>query len=380
MHAEGFVASTLSTEFGSTSSDILSGWRLTTASLEGSITATVSGEGVYIIANTAGYLEAPAAFRGNHLSSYGQFFRVSVQFSEDIFQTSSIYDVILLGNGIEIGAIFSVAPSAQQRVTLSVQLSAENGLWTNVLSNQTVTPSGLQSVLSSLDRVLITTNFPFNLTLYSVELDVASFSGVAGDTSVTWVEQCVCPANYSGLSCESCAVGFTRSESGICELCQCNGLSVTCDAVTGACTNCSQLTSGEFCERCSEGTYGDPLNGIPCQACPCPFTDGVGQFSDECVLLGSNDVMCLNCPIGHTGLRCDSCINGFFGDPTGSGGTPTACSDCLCNGNINASDPNGCNRTNGTCLRCLFDTTGASCEQCLPGFFGDPIEAKNCTG
>ena len=90
--------------------------------------------------------------------------------------------------------------------------------------------------------------------------------------------------------------------------------------------------------------------------------------------------MCLNCPVGHTGSRCESCSAGFFGDPTGENGFPTGCSGCLCNGNIDSDLPNSCNTMTGICLQCINNTAGDMCERCADGFYGDAIIAKNCTG
>lgn len=81
-----------------------------------------------------------------------------------------------------------------------------------------------------------------------------------------------------------------------------------------------------------------------------------------------------------TGERCESCISGYFGDPTGLAGVPTSCSDCQCSGNIDVTDPNSCNRVTGVCERCLNNTSGAQCERCQDGFYGDAVEAKNCSG
>ncbi len=53
------------------------------------------------------------------------------------------------------------------------------------------------------------------------------------------VEQCDCPPNYVGLSCEECADGFYRVPNGpfggYCIPCQCNGHAFSCDKVTGIC-------------------------------------------------------------------------------------------------------------------------------------------------
>ena len=61
----------------------------------------------------------------------------------------------------------------------------------------------------------------------------------------------------------------------------------------------------------------------------------------------------------------------------GSLGTPVPCERCECNSN---ADPLDCDPIEGRCLRCLFNTAGRQCEMCAPGFYGDAITAKNCTG
>lgn len=53
------------------------------------------------------------------------------------------------------------------------------------------------------------------------------------------VEQCVCPPNYQGLSCEECAPGYYRIQSGphggFCSPCECHGHATECDVNTGMC-------------------------------------------------------------------------------------------------------------------------------------------------
>lgn len=53
------------------------------------------------------------------------------------------------------------------------------------------------------------------------------------------VEQCLCPPNYQGLSCEECAPGYYRIQSGphggYCAPCECHGHASECDVNTGVC-------------------------------------------------------------------------------------------------------------------------------------------------
>lgn len=77
------------------------------------------------------------------------------------------------------------------------------------------------------------------IRLGNVSLDIA-LEGYNPNTSKAMaVEQCQCPQPYKGLSCEDCAPGYYRSQTGpyggYCVPCQCNGHSDTCDQITGIC-------------------------------------------------------------------------------------------------------------------------------------------------
>lgn len=82
------------------------------------------------------------------------------------------------------------------------------------------------------------------------------------------------------------------------------------------------------------------------------------------------------CP-GH---RCDLCLDGYFGDPTGVRGARRECRECDCNGNVDPNAVGNCNTTTGECLKCIYNTWGPKCERCLPGFYGDALQLPkgNC--
>ena len=68
-------------------------------------------------------------------------------------------------------------------------------------------------------------------------MDTSSERGPGGRA---WeVEQCVCPAGHTGLSCEDCQPGYYKGDRGIylgqCEPCSCSGHSNECDPKTGVC-------------------------------------------------------------------------------------------------------------------------------------------------
>ena len=377
--APGYKAANITTDFSSG----LQGWSVLTTNFslhlnpDTVLTSMPFSNGVTILPNSAAFLQAPQQYLGNRLSSYLQFIIITLESLSDSVRAEATtqFDIILTGNNIELGANF---PNDNTE-TLQVLLHESFG-WHHTATNQAANAGDMQAVLSLLEGFYITANFNASIILSAVQLDTVQ-ENISDDipASVTWVEQCDCPVGYSGLSCQQCSPGYMRSPSGSCEPCQCNGFSETCDPETGNCTNCSDSTTGPSCEQCLPGTDGDPIVGVTCLPCPCPLITSPGQFSDNCILQPPNTAVCLDCPVGHTGSQCESCDTGYFGDPTGEYGSPTGCSDCLCNGNINSSLPNSCNTTTGVCMQCLNNAAGIMCERCADGYFGDAVTAKNCT-
>jgi coxsackievirus/adenovirus receptor len=68
-----------------------------------------------------------------------------------------------------------------------------------------------------------------------------------------------------------------------------------------------------------------------------------------------------------SGPRCDLCSDGYYGDPTGRFGPVRVCQPCDCNQNVDPNAVGNCNRTTGECLKCIYNTAGRECDQCMPG-------------
>lgn len=109
-------------------------------------------------------------------------------------------------------------------------------------------------------------------------------------------------------------------------------------------------------------TYFLPFLGTPDDCLPCGCPNG-----GACIQIDEDTIMCTECPVGYTGHRCDSCSDGYFGDPTGNFGPISSCEDCECNFNIDLNAIGNCNSTTGECLKCIYNTGGPNCEVCLPG-------------
>lgn len=231
---------------------------------------------------------------------------------------------------------------------------------------------GFLSILSNLTAIKIRATYSIQgeAILDDVELQTAH-RGAAGSPA-TWIEQCTCPVGYLGQFCESCAPGYRHSPARggpfmPCIPCDCNGHSDICDSETGRCI-CQHNTTGDNCDQCVKGYYGNALGGTPydCKPCPCPN-------NGACMLINGDTVICTECPVGYFGARCEQCSDGFYGDPTGLYGVVETCKSCDCNGNVDPNAVGNCNRTTGECLKCIHNTVGKNCNQCLPGYFGDPL-------
>lgn len=73
----------------------------------------------------------------------------------------------------------------------------------------------------------------------SVSFEIAAQEYYPSSKIALSIEQCHCPPNYAGLSCEECADGYYRVPNGpfggYCVPCQCNGHASNCDKETGIC-------------------------------------------------------------------------------------------------------------------------------------------------
>ncbi|XP_061653355.1 laminin subunit gamma-2 isoform X1 [Phyllopteryx taeniolatus] len=302
------------------------------------------------------YLYAPASYLGNKLLSYGQNLSFSLRLDRGI-RHPSINDVILEGSGqrvsASLGNLRSVVPCGQ-KINYTFRLDEQPGSrWRPQL-----TPFQFQTLLQNLSAIQIRATFGDRGRGY---LDnVKMVSARRGDGAPAhWVRTCVCPPGYEGDFCQQCSAGFRRRRAADgafspCEPCSCKG--GDCDPQTGDCYPADET------QTCSDGFYWDSWTRT-CVTCPCPR--GV-----PCSLVpGSARPQCHICPPGTTGLRCDECLEGFYGSPGGGAGGWRPCRPCQCNGHIDVRVAGSCDRTSGECLKCVNNTMGRSCDVCLANFY-----------
>ncbi|XP_021110870.1 laminin subunit alpha-5 isoform X2 [Heterocephalus glaber] len=330
------------------------------------------------------YWQAPPSYLGDRVSSYGGMLRYELHSETqrgDVFiLTESRPDVVLQGNQMSITFLEPAYP-APGHVHLG-QLLLVEGNFRHTETHNAVSREELMMVLAGLEQLQIRSLFSkvsLAVSLRRVMLEVASEVGRGPPASS--VELCMCPANYRGDSCQECAPGYYRDTKGLflgrCVPCQCHGHSDRCLPGSGVCVGCQHNTEGDHCERCRAGFVSsrpeDPSG--PCVSCPCPLAVPSNNFAEGCVLRGGRP-QCL-CRPGYTGASCERCAPGFFGNPLVLG---SSCQPCDCSGN---GDPNmifsDCDPLTGACRGCLRHTTGPHCESCAPGFYGNALLPGNCT-
>ncbi|XP_048757989.2 laminin subunit alpha-2-like isoform X2 [Ostrea edulis] len=394
-------------------SDGMSGWSVTSVSINGFtyfIQKNLEGWLVYRAypANQNSlnptenvvvyYWQAPLKYLRNRLTSYGGNLRYTVKYETDrtVPYQRHIYgvDVIIQsGNMTIVNGKSYLRENVQEERTVTLNETS----WFQLVKNdryetlQPITKKKFMIFLFNIERLLIRATYhSAQNTVYLRDVTMDAVSALSNSSAtLKTVEKCSCPRGYQGLSCEECESGYRRVGNklygGMCLPCNCNNHAERCDINTGKCNNCLHFTTGENCDQCLPGYYGDPRRGTEddCKPCACPLLETTNQFSPTCQLIprvGNYDnYRCDKCAVGYVGDRCERCDTGYYGDPTKVDGM---CRPCSCGGNIDTGNPQSCDRVTGECLRCLNNTEGPNCQRCVEGYYGTAYngdcKACNC--
>ncbi|XP_073532163.1 laminin subunit alpha-2 isoform X5 [Phyllobates terribilis] len=332
------------------------------------------------------YWSAPASYLHSKVSAVGGYLTYTISYdtsvNEDAEEFTDYPSLIIEGNGIWISTTQDEAYQPFEEHTVRVVLRPE--FFKMHSTGNQISRKDFMAVMANVNRLLIRathSNQPDTIyRLSSVTLEVAEESLPSGRTAFD-IEICQCPPGYSGTSCESCLPGHRRVNGtlfgGKCEPCRCFGHSDSCDDNTGFCKNCKHNTYGRYCDYCLPGYYGNPTDGTDedCLPCACPMSIASNKFSPTCHLDPTRGLVCDACAPGYTGLRCERCIDGYFGQPLLPGGS---CKPCQCNDNLDLSAPGCCDSETGACRICKPGVTGEYCNKCAEGYFGDALGPRSC--
>ncbi|KAJ7403885.1 hypothetical protein BTVI_74397 [Pitangus sulphuratus] len=281
------------------------------------------------------YWKAPPSYLGEKLSSYGGFLSYQVKSfglpSEGMVLLDKRPDIRLTGHQMEVVYMDPNNPLPDRQYYGRVQLVEGN--FRHASSHNPVSREELMIILSRLDGLHIRGLYfteTQRLTLGEVGLEEATG---AGSGSIAYsVEMCSCPPEYAG---DSCQVGPITAQSLI---------------------NLSQKLEkkGAYKRRNGNVALGfivrikDYLLDAVCPATAMEIQIDVKMvlenvlFATGCVANGE-EIQCL-CREGYTGVRCERCAPGYFGNPQKYGGY---CQKCNCNNNGQLAS---CDHLTGECF------------------------------
>uniref|UniRef100_A0A914HZB5 Uncharacterized protein n=1 Tax=Globodera rostochiensis TaxID=31243 RepID=A0A914HZB5_GLORO len=350
------------------------------------------------------YWKTPAPFLGNRLNSFGSiihYFVYYVPFESAHGHSTPIADLIIQSDQLTLEYYSRLSFFPRENISVAVPLKPSEN-WFDARTRRPVDKAVFMRALADVRRMLVRARYvqdQLQSSIYgfhmetawdsaaSTQIDKTSIALSPSDRKRHLVEVCTCPEHFGGNSCEQCVKGYRRVDNklydGTCKKCECQGHSESCDPFTGHCLICQHNTTGTRCEHCLRGFYGNPSLGThlgQCRPCACPTV--THSRSAECTLsqlvldgvaaAGQDDYVCTACETGYDGNKCESCADGFFGDPFADDPS-NACRPCECNDNIDPAAIGNCDRRSGECLRCVGHTAGAQCEHCLPNHWGSAL-------
>lgn len=139
--------------------------------------------------------------------------------------------------------------------------------------------------------------------------------GFAGDGKTYCNRTCDHPCvngrclGYPNYTCE-CNLGWTGENCSI--DCGCNFHS-NCTTAVGVCDACQDWTTGEYCEKCLEGSFGNATSVQGCQKCDC---NGHGN---ETVGICDMETGICYCQDNTEGRKCERCKVNYYGNPLNGG-------------------------------------------------------------
>lgn len=234
------------------------------------------------------YVTLPESYNGNQLTSYGGKIRFSLSSHADVnMRDNAVPTIIIKG---KYGVLFyTFTGVVNGKIDLETRLTPENWEKSGPRGSEPASREDIMMALDYVEMILLRgdmNNAGVNISNFVMESAQHINVGLG---AASLVEECTCPSGYEGLSCEKCAAGYKREQSG---------------PWLGNCVR----------ETCPPGTYGDPASGYACRPCPCPLTNKENQFARTCALGSDGQVAC-DCNPGYEGKNCEVCAAGYEGNP-----------------------------------------------------------------
>uniref|UniRef100_H2YSI8 CUB domain-containing protein n=1 Tax=Ciona savignyi TaxID=51511 RepID=H2YSI8_CIOSA len=162
--------------------------------------------------------------------------------------------------------------------------------------------------------------------------DLKSCSNCLKDSSCMW-----CQSQYKCINTNSYVVQYPYGQclewtnKNQCPVYKCSDLKT-----------CGECQDNPNCGWCDDGSY-----------------TGLGVCMDG----GGSGPLLFNNSTAQYEVSSEMCPSGWFF---------TSCPLCQCNGHSSCD-------SNNLCINCTANTIGDQCQNCKPGFYGDPRNGNNCT-
>uniref|UniRef100_A0AAR2LX45 Laminin, alpha 1 n=1 Tax=Pygocentrus nattereri TaxID=42514 RepID=A0AAR2LX45_PYGNA len=217
-----------------------------------------------------------------------------------------------------------------------------------------------------------------------------------GSHNIDPCTECICKANVMGANCDLCKQGFYNLQASNpegCTECFCFGVSDVCESSTWntslvryhththpeSSSVCSVICSAMLSSvslAVADPTSRSSTPAPDVEQCECPW--GYSGTSCEVGL----QLVFGSCSHNTTGPHCDQCLPGYYGDPTE--GTAEDCQRCACPLTLASNNFSPTCSLQGPgevmCDQCEQGYTGAKCERCANGYYGNPtVPGQKCS-
>jgi laminin alpha 3/5 len=278
------------------------------------------------------YWSAPRHYLGNKILSYGGNLTFKLSYTSATNNYDQIINkhplVVLRGRDLTIVYYYPrlLEPNRHDE-DISITLKEANFRFQTRSSTPVTRDTFLQTLSNISSLHILAWPYSSDSTTSSIvavqlqQADLKSINNISPQRPLARnIEVCSCPPNYAGTSCETCARGYYKQYGGAngahsytCVPCQCNNQSDICDVETGHCIACQNHTTGTYCESCMQGYNGDPTRNIPCRICACPLVIESNNFASTCEMnVTTGETTKCFCQQGYYGDRCQSCYPGIL--------------------------------------------------------------------
>ncbi|CAF0767900.1 unnamed protein product [Brachionus calyciflorus] len=160
------------------------------------------------------YFYAPARYLGNKLGSYGGNFTFNIRFEGPSARPKKL-DIRLSGNGVNL--IYRLGRMMYPYQDYKINILMVEDDFKRFEDNGRIDREQFLTVLADLDKLMIRArylDYQYAVILNQISLDHAERAYSQTGKKALAVETCDCPIGYTGKSCESCAQGYKRVQTG----------------------------------------------------------------------------------------------------------------------------------------------------------------------